>query len=154
MLKKLLRAPLPEQIVALLEKLEQDPDASHLVKVDNLMDNSRTEFTWYEKRVIKHELNKMRNVIRRAQTLDDVMRIVINEPTLAEQAEQEWTQAQLQAQLGRSTGTISGTLGQHAAAQRVSIAHIHAHQQLMNQAQWYASGYTDPRAVLMNGNSQ
>ena len=54
MLKKLLRAPLPEQIVALLEKLEQDPDASHLVRVDTLMDNNRTEFTWYEKRVIMY----------------------------------------------------------------------------------------------------
>jgi len=130
-----LRAPLPEQIVALLEKLEQDPDASHLAKVDSFLDSHLTELTRYEKWVINHELNKMRKVIRRARTLDDVMRIVINEPTLTEQAEQEWTQAQLQAQLGRSTGTISGTLGQHAAAaQRVSIAQINAHQQLMNQA--------------------
>jgi hypothetical protein len=93
MLKKLLRAPLPEQIVALLEKLEQNPDASHLVRVDALMDNdNRFEFTWYEKRVIKYELNKMRNVLRRARTLEDVMRIVINEPTLKEQADQEWAQ--------------------------------------------------------------
>jgi hypothetical protein len=137
MLKKLLRAPLPEQIIALLEKLEQDPDASHLVKVDNLMDNSRTEFTWYEKRVIKHELNKMRNVIRRAQTLDDVMRIVINEPTLKEQAEQEWAQSQL----GRSTGTFSGTLGQHALLNQAQINHISAHQN-------YAQNRTNIQALF------
>ena len=133
MLKKLLRAPLPEQIVALLEKLEQDPDASHLVRVDSFLDSHQTELTRYEEWVIKRELNKMRNVIRRARTLDDVMRIVINEPTLKEQAEQEWTHAQL----GRSTGTISGTLSQHAVAQQISM---------------YPQVYMDTRAIYQSGN--
>jgi hypothetical protein len=110
------------------------------------MDNSRAEFTWYEKRVIRYELNKIRNVIRRACTLDDVMCIVINEPTHDEKQKEDWVKTNLM----RSTGTISGTLSQHAAAQQVQIAHINAHQQLMNQAQ-YASGYADARSYWTGG---
>jgi hypothetical protein len=143
MLKKLLRAPLPEQIVALLEKLEQDPDASHLMRVDALMDNGRAKFTWYEKRVIRHELNKVRNVIRRACTLDDVMSIVINEPTHDEKQKEDWIKSS--HALSRSTGTISGTLSQHAAAQQAQIAHINAHQQMMTGVTRYAQGHTDAR---------
>jgi hypothetical protein len=120
--------------------------------VDRFLDSHLTELTRYEEWVINRELNKMRKVLRRARTLDDVMRIVINEPTLKEQAEQEWTQSQL----GRSTGTFSGTLGQYAAAHQAQVAHIHAHQQMMNQAQsvYPMGNFIDPRTVLMNGNSQ
>jgi flagellar basal body L-ring protein FlgH len=149
MLKKLLRAPLPEQIVALLEKLEQNPDASHLVRVDALMDNdNRFEFTWYERRVIRHELNKMRNVLRRARTLEDVMCIVINEPTHDEKQKEDWIKSN--HALSRSTGTISGTLSQHAAAQQVQIAHINAHKQAMDM---YPTGFLDPRNTF-SGNSK
>ena len=81
MLDKLLRARLPEQIVALLEKLEQDPDTSHLEKVERLLDYHASNFTRYEEWVIKRQMRKIRNVIRREETLNNVMSIVINEPT-------------------------------------------------------------------------
>ena len=80
MLEKLLRAPLPEQVVALLEKLEQDPDTSHLYKVENLLDYNKTRFTRYEAWVVKRALRKLRFTLDRAWTLEKTMSIVINEP--------------------------------------------------------------------------
>lgn len=128
MLEKLLRLPLPEQIVALLEKLEQNPDTSHLRKVENLLDYYETNLTRYEEWVIKRNMRRVRNVIRRDNTLNDIMSIVVDRPTRGEERAER---------LGVSTGTgaISGTLSQHALAQQAQIAHISAHQQLMNQAQ-------------------
>ena len=79
MLEKLLRARLPEQIIALIEKLEQDPDASHLEKVVWLMENSEAVFTRRERWALQRAVRKCRNVLRREQTLNRVMRIVINE---------------------------------------------------------------------------
>jgi hypothetical protein len=143
MLDKLLRAPLPEQIVALLEKLEQNPDTSHLDKVLSLMNYNQTRLTRYEEWVIRRQMRKIHNVIRRAQTLDDVMSIVVDRPTRDEERAEQRTNY-VKSGLGVSTGTISGTLHQHALAQQAQIAHINAHQQLMNQAQ-YASGYVDAR---------
>jgi hypothetical protein len=87
MLEKLLRARLPEQIIALIEKLEQDPDASHLDKVVWLMKNSEAVFTRRERWALKRAVRKCRNVLRREQTLNRVMRIVINEPTQEKIAE-------------------------------------------------------------------
>lgn len=80
MLEKLLRAPLPEQVVALLEKLEQDPDTSHLEKVERLMLYHKTQFTRYEMWVLKRALRKLHFTIQRAWTLEKTMSIVINEP--------------------------------------------------------------------------
>lgn len=80
MLEKLLRAPLPEQIVALLEKLEQDPDTSHLERVKNLLCSHKTQFTRYETWIIKRALRKLRFTLERAWTLEKTMGIVINEP--------------------------------------------------------------------------
>jgi vacuolar-type H+-ATPase catalytic subunit A/Vma1 len=158
MLDKLLRAPLPEQIVALLEKLEQNPDTSHLGKVEKLLDYYETRLTRYEEWVVKRQMRKIRNVIRREQTLNNVMRIVINEKTDEELRMEE--RAALYNKLSASTGTISGTLAQHSAAQQAQVAHIHAHQQLMNQAQigtglTYPTGnFIDPRTYWTNGSSQ
>ncbi len=149
MLEKLLRAPLPEQIVALLEKLEQNPDTSHLRKVENLLDYYETNLTRYEAWVIKRNMRRVRNVLRRDNTLNDIMSIVVDRPTRVEERE---------ARLGVSTGTgaISGTLSQHALAQQAQIAHISAHQQLMmQQAQnAYPNAFLDPRGIYTNGSSQ
>jgi hypothetical protein len=132
MLEKLLRARLPEQIVALLEKLEQNPDTSHLEKVARLMDHHESNFTKYEEWMLRRTMIRIRNVIRRAQTLNRAMSIVINEPSEEELRRKEYVNYMTTA-IGQSTGTFSGTLPQHAAAQQVQIAHINAHQQLMNR---------------------
>ena len=162
MLDKLLRAPLPEQIVALLEKLEQNPDTSHLQKVTSLLDYYDTELTNYEEWVIKRQLRRIRNVIRRAQTLDDVMSIVVDRPTRDEEAAEARIKfasspytANLAASMQATKGAISGTLLQHAAAHQAQVAHIQAHQQMMNQAQiGMPSGFLDPRGIYTNGSSQ
>jgi hypothetical protein len=151
MLNKLLRAPLPEQIVALLEKLEQNPDTSHLQKVESLLDYHETTLTRYEEWVIRLQLRRIRNVIRRAQTLDDVMSIVVDRPTRGEEAADlriKYT-SNLAASMQATKNAISGTLIQHAAAQQAQIAHIHAHQQAA-----YAQGWTDLSGIFTNGSSQ
>lgn len=161
MLDKLLRAPLPEQIVALLEKLEQNPDTSHLNKVMSLLDYHQTRLTRYEEWVIKRQMRKIHNVIRRAQTLDDVMSIVVDRPTREEEA-REARIKYAGAGLAQSTGTISGTLMQHAAAHNNHVAHVKAlaaQQQLMSQAQigtgiTSPSGFLDPRNYWPNGSSK
>lgn len=142
MLKKLLRAPLPEQIVALLEKLEQDPDASHLEKVEKLLDYHRTHLTRYEEWLIKREMRKVRNVIRREETLNNVMSIVINEPT------EEQKRMAEREKLYMSMNGGAGTLAQHAALHQSQIAQIKAQQNA------YQHAWVDPRALYMNGSSQ
>jgi hypothetical protein len=168
MLDKLLRAPLPEQIVALLEKLEQNPDTSHLQKVTNLLGYYDTELTKYEEWVIKRQMRKIHNVIRRAQTLDDVMNIVVDRPTREEQAKEAriaYASSPYTANLAKSmqatkNAVTSGVLMQSAAAQQAQIDHLKAHQQMMNQAQAYgiavksASGFLDPSNVYTSGSSQ
>jgi hypothetical protein len=139
---------LPEQIVALLEKLEQNPDTSHLEKVARLMDHHESTFTKYEEWMLRRTMVRIRNVIRRETTLNRAMSIVINDPTDEEKRMKE--REAMYTKLSNSTGTLSGTLSQHAAAQQVQIAHINAHQQLMNQAQ-YASGYVDARSYWTGG---
>lgn len=137
MLEKLLRAPLPEQIVALLEKLEQDPDTSHLYKVEKLLDYNKTRFTRYEAWVIKRSLRKLRFTLDRAWTLEKAMGIVINEP------EQE--------PVVPSKYYFNETLHQGAAGLTASALgqnQLSAHRQLMAQSAQQA--YTDPRS-LYNG---
>jgi hypothetical protein len=80
MLEKLLRARLPEQIVALIENLEQNPDTSHLDKVGRFLDFYSLDITRFERWVIKRALTKVRGVVRRDALLRDAMSIVINAP--------------------------------------------------------------------------
>lgn len=150
MLDKILRAPLPEQIVALLEKLEQSiDDASHLEKVEKLLDYHATKLTGYERWVIKRQMRKNYHAIRRAQTLNNVMSIVINEPTDRERREEE------RAKMYMSMNGTSGTLAKHAAMHNAQVAHIKAHQAAYQQALLNGVGvnqtWTDPRALYMNG---
>lgn len=138
MLEKLLRAPLPEQIVALLEKLEQDPDTSHLYKVEKLLDYNKTRFTRYEAWVIKRSLRKLRFTLNRAWTLQKTMSIVINEPEPVQEPvvpPQYYTSSLLHG----AAGVTASALGQNQ---------LSAHRQLMAQSAQQA--YTDPRS-LYNG---
>jgi hypothetical protein len=129
MLEKLLRARLPEQIVALIEKLEQDPDASHLDKVMLLLNNGETVFTRYEHWVLKRAVRKCRTVILREQTLNRVMRIVINEP-VHETVPGSYTYVNGIQGAGMS-------LTQHGALHQRQIDAIRAQQ----AQQQYAQGY-------------
>jgi hypothetical protein len=119
MLEKLLRAPLPEQIVALLEKLEQDPDTSHLYKVEKLLDYRKTQFTRYETWIIKRALRKLRFTLERAWTLEKTMSIVINEPEPVQEPvvpSQYYTSSLLQGAAGVTAGAIQNAAqqSQHA----------------------------------------
>lgn len=118
MLEKLLRAPLPEQVVALLEKLEQDPDTSHLRRVENLLGHSKTRFTQYETWVIKHALRKLRFTLQRAWTLEKTMSIVINEPE-PEGAipSQYYTNSVLRGAAGVTAGAIAKAAHHHTRAE-------------------------------------
>lgn len=150
MLEKLLRARLPEQIVALVEKLEQDPDTSHLQRVEWLLKTDSTRFTRYERWVIKRALRKSQDVVRREETLNRVMSIVINEP-VKEKAPDTYMYPQGIQGAGMS-------LQQHGALHQAHIAQIQAAQlqaqlaahQAHNTAQSY---YTDVRS-LYNGSSR
>ncbi len=159
MLDKLLRRPLPEQIVALLEKLEQNPDTSHLEKVERLLEYYETQLTRYEEWVIKRQMRKIRKVIRREKTLNHVMRIVINHKTdeelrqeadmLRYNAMQNTYAKQLAASMQNTKNSITGNLMQHAQAHNALVAHVKAHQAAQQaQHDLYVRGYTDPRSYL------
>jgi hypothetical protein len=80
MLEKLLRARLPEQIVALIENLEQNPDASHLVKIDRFLAHDEIEITKFERWMLRRVRRKVADIARRDATLQRAMEIVINAP--------------------------------------------------------------------------
>jgi len=139
MLDKLLRRPLPEQIVALLEKLEQNPDTSHLEKVERLLEYYETQLTRYEEWVIKRQMRKIRKGIRREQTLNHVMCIVINDKTDKERRQEEEVQ--------RLTSLYSQNLAasMQNTKNTVSASLLQQHAQ-MQQAQHNL--YADPRAYF------
>jgi hypothetical protein len=80
MLEKLLRARLPEQIVALIENLEQNPDASHLVKLDRFLAHEEIEITKFERWMLRRVRRKIADIARRDATLQRAMEIVLNVP--------------------------------------------------------------------------
>ena len=125
MLEKLLRAPLPEQIVALLEKLEQDPDTSHLERVTILLEYRKTQFTRYETWIIKRALRKLRFTLERAWTLQKTMSIVINEP----EPETILKSGLYNPLYNSASGLTAGAIRGAALAQN----QLGMHQQLMGQ---------------------
>lgn len=150
MLDKILRAPLPEQIVALLEKLEQNiGDASHLEKVEKLLDYHATKLTRYEVWVIRRQMRKNYHAIRREQTLNNVMKIVINDRSDEERREEE------RAKMYMSMNGTSGTLAQHAAMHKAQVEHIKAQQNAYQQSLLGGLGvsktWVDPRSLYING---
>jgi len=74
--EKILRAPLPDQLKALLEKFDGDFDASHLRMLRNLADES--SLTRYERFMLKRTHHKAQMELNRAETLDAAMNIVLN----------------------------------------------------------------------------
>lgn len=74
--EKILRAPLPDQLKALLEKFDVEFDASHLRMLRNLADES--SLTRYERFMLKRTHHKAQMELNRAETLDAAMSIVLN----------------------------------------------------------------------------
>jgi hypothetical protein len=85
------------------------------------MDNTEAVFTRHERWALKRAVRKCRNVLRREQTLNSVMRIVINEPALEKVPEQPQAiryglQPGIQG-AGMSLGQYPQMMGQQIAAQ-------------------------------------
>jgi len=80
MLEQFLRARLPEQLVALIENLEQNPDASHLDKIDRFLAHDEIEITKFERWMLRRVRRKVADIARRDATLQRAMEIVINVP--------------------------------------------------------------------------
>ena len=76
LIEKILRAPLPDQLKALLEKFDTEFDASHLRKLALLADER--SLTWYERRMLTRAHRKALHELNRADTLDLAMSIVLN----------------------------------------------------------------------------
>ncbi len=125
MLTKLLRFPIPDQIKALLEKIDSEGaalDSSSRRKIESLIhvDN----LTRYERYLLKQGLAKY----ERAKTLDKAMCIVLNQEDERDKAEQIISKM--------TTAMWNGTVpGQHAA------------NTLQNTT------YTDPRALYQSGST-
>jgi hypothetical protein len=80
MLEQFLRARLPEQIVALIENLEQNPDASHLEKVLDFASRYGPDITTFENWMLARVVRKVRKLVKRDELLRGAMAIVINAP--------------------------------------------------------------------------
>jgi hypothetical protein len=80
MLEQFLRARLPEQIVALIENLEQNPDASHLEKVLEFASRYGPDITTFENWMLARTVRKVRKLVKRDELLRGAMAIVINAP--------------------------------------------------------------------------
>ena len=74
--EKILRAPLPDQLKALLEKFDTEFDASHLRMLYHLANEK--SLTWYERRMLTRAHRKALHELNRAETLDAAMNIVLN----------------------------------------------------------------------------
>jgi hypothetical protein len=77
MLEQFLRARLPEQLIALIEKIEsveQTSDASHLRTVWEVLD--RRGLTWFERAMLRRVVFRY----ERAIALNMIMEIVIDSP--------------------------------------------------------------------------
>lgn len=80
MLEQFLRARLPEQIVALIENLEQNPDASHLEKVLDFASRYGPDITNFETWMLGRAVRRVRKLVKRDELLRGAMAIVINAP--------------------------------------------------------------------------
>ena len=124
MLEKFLRARLPEQLVALIENVEQNPDTSHLEKLVGFVDFYKHDLTKFERWMLRRALRKVREVVRRDELLRRAMEVVINAP-----------EKRVERGYDPSTFMIStGTTGRSLLAQ----------QQAQNT-------WTDPRQAFLAG---
>jgi len=157
MLTKLLRWPVPDQIKALLEKIDTEGaalDSSSRRKITDLLDEDF--LTRYEKLLLKRGLRKY----KRDKALDDVMCIVLNQPDERDRASAEYkrhlaaSMANTQLvnhlsahaqMIGVGSGAVPGTaqaqLVNKPPAQAQLVKKPPAHVRMMNNA------YPDSRAI-------
>lgn len=76
MIEKMLRAPLPNQLKALLEKFDGDFDASHLRALKNLADEP--SFTRYERLMLRRAYKEAQVKLGRDNALSSAMTVVLN----------------------------------------------------------------------------
>lgn len=76
MIEKILRAPLPDQLKALLEKLDSDPDASSIQRVNHFVRNYAAYLTRYERMMFRRSIRR----INRELLMNEAMSVVINTP--------------------------------------------------------------------------
>jgi hypothetical protein len=74
--EKILRAPLPDQLKALLEKFDGDFDASHLRALKNLADEP--SFTRYERLMLRRAYKEAQVKLGRDNALSSAMTVVLN----------------------------------------------------------------------------
>ena len=74
--EKILRAPLPDQLKALLEKFDVEFDTRDLRKLGEL--SGDRSFTRYERYVLNRAYRKARAEVDRVRALDAAMNIVLN----------------------------------------------------------------------------
>jgi hypothetical protein len=76
MIEKILRAPLPDQLKALLEKFDGDYDASHLRALKNLA--KEPSFTRYERLMLRRAYKEAQVKLERDSALSSAMTVVLN----------------------------------------------------------------------------
>lgn len=74
MIDKILRAPLPDQLKALLEKLDNEVDASSLKKINDFVRLYARYLTRYERMVFRRSISR----VNRHLLMEEAMAIVIN----------------------------------------------------------------------------
>ena len=124
MLEKLLRARLPEQIVALIENLEQNPDTSHLEKLGNYLETYKRYLTKFERWMIIRAMIKVRKAVRRAELLQKAMSIVINEPEEKYDANTYIYKGSGRYNLGVGQGTLTTAQELHDMAMKAQQAQL------------------------------
>jgi hypothetical protein len=139
MLEQFLRARLPEQIVALIENLEQNPDTSHLNKVYKFAVEYENDITKFERWMLSRAVSKVRRVVKRDELLRSAMEIVINAPEEKSYDANTLTyKASGRYALSNALGT-NGMTAQELQESAEKIRRAQMAQQMMNNT------WTDPR---------
>lgn len=139
MLEQFLRARLPEQIVALIENLEQNPDTSHLEKLGKFLDYYSSDITKFERWMLRRAMIKVRRVVKRDALLRDAMEIVINKPETYD-ANTYTYKASGRYALDTALGT-NGMTAQELQKSAERIQRAQMAQQMMNNT------WVDPRLL-------
>jgi hypothetical protein len=129
MLTKLLRFPVPDQIKALLEKIDNEGaalDSSSRYKIESLI--REHNLTRYERYLLKQGLTKY----ERAKTLDRAMCIVLNQEDERDRAKK---------QIVNPISLLNGLSGTTVAMWNGAVPGQNAVQNTL---------YTDPRAIYQS----
>lgn len=140
MLEQFLRARLPEQIVALIENLEQNPDASHLEKVSGFLDHYKRDITQFEHWMLMRAMRKVRKLVKRDELLRGAMEIVINKPETYDANTYKYkASGRYYGVLDILAGGTNGMTAQELQESAEKIRRAQMAQQMMNNT------WTDPR---------